>query len=187
MIDIESRTALDLPRSWPTKETDPVAGFQALDVDRVPGYAVVLALFEGSPPEIGSLHQRVFRELDGDWCCMGGCGGGGDDSLTARYERRWTDRFLYLNGGGRFPLGDRPAICHVAILCAPKVAGVVIDRGSDPRVVDVSRGPGWFSVVWREGFEPTAHALGTDALEVETLTSGDFAGFLRRPDDMSDA
>ena len=187
MRAVRSREVLDLQRSWPTKVRDPVGTFQPLDVDRVPGYAVVLAVFEGSPPEIGSLNQEVFQELNGDWICMGGCGGGADDPLTERYERTWTDRFLHLNGGGSFSVRSQPAILHVAILCAPKVADVVVDRGSDPRRIDVSQGPGWFSVIWHEGSEPKVRAYDVGEREVGVLAPDDFAGFLHRPDDVSDA
>ena len=117
---------------------------------------------------------------------MGGCGGGYDNPLTVRYERTWIERVLLVCGGGRFPLGNRPAICHAAILCAPKVAGVVIDRVSGPRNIDITQGPGWISVIWREGTEPTLQAFDTDALEVGILTSDDFAGFLHQPDNWTD-
>ena len=185
MRAIRSREVLDLHRSWPTTVRDPAGTFQPLDVDRVPGYAVVLAVFEEDPPEIGSLYQEVFQERDGDWISMGSCGGG-EDPLTERYERTWTDRFLHLNGGSRFSLRHQPDIGHVAILCAPNVANVVVDRGRDSRRCDVSRGPGWFSVIWHEESEPTVRAFDVGQREVGVLGPDDFVGFLNPPDNLSD-
>lgn len=176
------RHALDLAGPWPALTTSRAQNVEVLDVDRYEGFGVVLSAIERSSLGHGpTLHTDLFRR-DNGWQPMGGSGSGGgrrsDDPLVQRQQWKDPANVILRRGGGRCRPWRQghggPAVCHAKVLCSPAVASVVVDRPSDRRFLDVTKGPGWIAIVWPEGSEPRVTAFGGAGEELDYLDPGLF-------------
>jgi hypothetical protein len=173
------RQALDLAGPWPASTTSRTKNVEVLDVDRYEGFGVVLAAIERSVVTNGpSLLASVFR-WENAWqsVCGGGGGGSSEDPLMQR--RWWTDmtNVILRCGGGRCHPGPGQrgqTVCFAEVFCSEVVASVVVDRPSDRRFLDVSKGPGWVAIVWPEGSEPRVTAFDTAGEQLDYLDPGLF-------------
>jgi hypothetical protein len=168
---------LESDATWPvpTVHHSP-SGLRILDVDRIGDLASVVTIeSEDSPFQPGLVDgvDCLVLRFDGrTWEILGGAGGGNDsDPLTVRddpdtwhhppaslisrmaesHGRSIEVEHLWLGVDG-LKLGClglfQSVFKCVAVLCAPQVQTVEVERNGEVRVVDVSSGPGWFGVTW---------------------------------------
>ena len=169
-----ARTALDLPGTWPTTKKARANAFQPLDLDRCAGFALVLAADKAD-----CLSHYLFLQKDGEWHLQSG-GSGGGNTFAQRAAQPWIEQTMTISFGSRSRRDEGTQVCYVAILCAPKVGFVYIQR-EEPRRAEVSRGPGHVAILWTAADEPSVTAFDSDGSQIGVLGPDELNGFLDYP------
>jgi hypothetical protein len=163
---------IDSDGPWPSPSSVSTGIFVPFDVDKYDGLAVVVGHGPNRKGREVLGTDEFQQDESGKWQHSGASGSGGP--LGQRWDLEEARDALHLRmegSSGPSPFEARREISFAVFLCGPAVTTVAVDRRLGIRTADVSRGPGWLTVLWTPDDPATVTATAADGRQSFLWTS----------------
>jgi hypothetical protein len=154
---------VDSDGPWPSPSPVSTGIFMPFDVDTYDGLAVVVGQGRNRKGREVLGLDEFHRDASGRWQHSGG--GAIGWSFRQRWDLEDAREALHLRmegSSGPSPFDARRRLSYAVFFCGPAVTTVDIARRQRVRTADVSRGPGWLSVLWTPDDSATVIAKTAD-------------------------